>query len=442
MNPNNLHELLCALTDDYKYIEIENKSQQYKLKSVFSQVRKLQSQKSVRFSSDRPQLFDVPAYSRLYGCLPSAIVATNNGWKSVSARANHWTGKSTEVMQARQQAISAKRDFGHIKKYRRTMIQIANEKLNGNQTLCETHDVHSLTQTMPVPSPPMHTVNAVRTPPAGGAKAKYKKREGAKKVKAFERAMTGADGLLNSEAATLYRALSARANYLSQDRLDISYCTKELCRDFCQPNTLSHGKLKRIGRYLVGHGRLVYEYLFQDSPSELTTYVDTDFAGCTVTRRSTSGGCVMMGNHCVKHWSKTQSTIALSSGEAELGGIAYGMAQSIGVQSLCADLGIVVDINLFSDATAAIGITKRRGLGKIRHLHTSDLWVQEKVQKGLVKVNKILGSENPADVLTKYVDAKTMSTALNKLNMKFYTGRAASAPATMGRGETQEPSTQ
>ena len=81
------------------------------------------------------------------------------------------------------------------------------------------------------------------------------------------------------------------------------------------------------------------------------------------------------------------------------------MAQSIAVQSLCADLGIVVEIHLFSDATAAIGITKRRGLGKMRHLHTSDLWEQDKIQKGLVKVNKILGSENPADVL------RTMSTA-------------------------------
>ena len=111
------------------------------------------------------------------------------------------------------------------------------------------------------------------------------------------------------------------------------------------------------------------------------------------------------------------------------------MAQSIGVQSRCADLGIVVDITLFSDATAAIGITKRRGLGNIRHLHTSDLCVQEKVQKGLAKVNKIIGSKQPADVLTKYADAKTMSTALNTLYMKFYTGRAASAPATMGRGK-------
>ena len=59
------------------------------------------------------------------------------------------------------------------------------------------------------------------------------------------------------------------------------------------------------------------------------------------------------------------------------------MAQSIGVHSLCADLGIVVDVNFFSDATAAIGFTKRKGLEKIRHLHKSDPWVQDKKAKGV-----------------------------------------------------------
>ena len=122
----------------------------------------------------------------------------------------------------------------------------------------------------------------------------------------------------------------------------------------------------------------------------------------------------MMGNHCVKHWSKTQSTIALSSGKAELGGIGYGMAQPTGVHMLCADMGIVVDINLFSDATATIGITKRRRLGRNRRLHTSDLWAQEKCQKGLVKVSSILDSERLADVITKYVDGKTTNAALDK----------------------------
>ena len=47
----------------------------------------------------------------------------------------------------------------------------------------------------------------------------------------------------------------------------------------------------------------------------------------------------MIASCQVKHWSKTQSTIALSSGEAELSGIGSGMAQALVVESLCADMG-------------------------------------------------------------------------------------------------------
>ena len=116
------------------------------------------------------------------------------------------------------------------------------------------------------------------------------------------------------------------------------------------------------------------------------------------------------------------------------------MAQSIGVQSLCADLGIVVDIHLFSNATAAVGSNKRRS-GKDQAFTYVRLMGTGQNTKGLVKLNKLLGGENPANVLTKYVDGKTMSAALDQLNMKLYTGQAASAQATMGRGDTQEPST-
>ena len=56
--------------------------------------------------------------------------------------------------------------------------------------------------------------------------------------------------------------------------------------------------------------------------------------------------------------------------------------------------------------------------------------------KGVVKVNKILGSEKPADVLTKYVGGKAMNATLDELHMKLYSGRDASAPDTMSRGDT------
>ena len=144
----------------------------------------------------------------------------------------------------------------------------------------------------------------------------------------------------------------------------------------------------------------------------------------------------MIGRGCVKHWSKTQPTIALSSAEAELSGIGAGMAQALGVQALAADMGWDPQPRVFSDATAAIGISKRRGLGKIRHLHTCDLWVQEQTRTGRVLLEKVLGTENPADIFTKYVDHAIMSKALKAKNCEYREGRAKPAPNTMGWGES------
>ena len=260
---------------------------------------------------------------------------------------------------------------------------------------------------------------------------KYKKRAGAKAVKAFER--ESGVGKLNESDATTFRALSARANYLAQDRPDISFSAKELCREFAAPNDQSLLKLKRLGRYLAGRKRLVYRYDFAETPaSHIDVFCDTDFAGCSVTRRSTSGGCALIGTGMVKHWSKTQSTIALSSGEAELGGISSGMAQAIGLCSLAADMNWSLRPRVHSDATAAIGISRRRGLGKIRHLNTADLWVQDKVKGGHVDLEKVLGTENPGDAFTKYLDRTLLEKALGKLKVEFRDGRPESAPTTMG----------
>ena len=169
-------------------------------------------------------------------------------------------------------------------------------------------------------------------------KSKFKKRLGAKTPKRLELA-DNAQHNISQDDATTYRALSARCNYLSQDRPNISFSSKELCRELSVPTAKSYRKLKRLVRYLCGMPRLVYNYKFQEAPTEVDIYVDTDFAGCKETRRSISGGIVSIGGCCVKHWAKTQTTISLSSGEAELHGIAYGTAQAIGIQSLCTDMG-------------------------------------------------------------------------------------------------------
>ena len=115
---------------------------------------------------------------------------------------------------------------------------------------------------------------------------------------------------------------------------------------------------------------------------------------------------MVLGNHIVKHYSTTQTTISLSSGEAELHGIAKAASHAIGIRSLFEDLGYCLSLEVLSDAVAAIGIARRRGVGRIRHLDTTDLWIQEKVKSGELTVTKVLGAENPAIVFETTVQAR------------------------------------
>ena len=253
------------------------------------------------------------------------------------------------------------------------------------------------------------------------------KRIGAKAAKKAER-FESAGEILNDAEATTFRALAARANYLALDRPECAYATKELCRFFSSPTHTGVEQLKRLVRYLVGAPRLVWEFDFQNPTNQMSTFVDTDFGGCHVTRRSTSGGVATRGNHTIKHWSTTQATVALSSAEAELTGICKGASQGLGLQSLAADLGIPLELTILTDATAAIGIARRRGLGKIRHLATADLWVQDRLRRKDFQLVKVLGVDNPADMLTKHLDKASMVKHMKKLGLSLEEGRAESAP--------------
>ena len=136
----------------------------------------------------------------------------------------------------------------------------------------------------------------------------------------------------------------------------------------------------------------------------------------------------MRGRHLRQCYPSTQPTVALSSGEAELGGICRGASKALGLRSVAQDLGMSFAVDVLTDATAAIGICRRRGLGKIRHLSVADLWVQERVRSGDFTLTKVKGTENPADVLTKYTDRATLSKHLDGVGLALVEGRAESAP--------------
>ena len=88
-------------------------------------------------------------------------------------------------------------------------------------------------------------------------------------------------------------------------------------------------------------------------------------------------GCMLWGSHPIKMWSRTQALVSLSSAEAELYAAIKACSETLGFLSILKDYQIHATGTIMSDASAALGIIKRQGLGRTRHIHTSYLWIQQ-----------------------------------------------------------------
>ena len=135
----------------------------------------------------------------------------------------------------------------------------------------------------------------------------------------------------------------------------------------------------------------------------------------------------MLGEATCHTYSKSQAVIALSSGEAEYYGLVSAISASCGVQSALLDWGWRLGINVLMDASTGIAIGSRRGLGKVKHIDTVFLWMQQFVSDGRVKLFKKPTGQMLADFLTKHADAKMMHRCLAGLNIHFRQGRSEMA---------------
>ena len=202
-----------------------------------------------------------------------------------------------------------------------------------------------------------------------------------------------------------YRALVATVHYLATDQPDLQFASKEACRDMAAPDGRSWAKVKRIGRYLVGREQVAWQFPWKEGHGGWTVTVDSDWAGDRDTRRSTSGGIICLGNHCIRTWSSTQSTPALSSCEAEYYAMVDGATRVLGLQAAAKELGVVVEeveVRIATDSSAAKSYASRRGAGRVRHVEVKQLWLQQAVAERKFRLHKIDGVKNPADILTKY----------------------------------------
>ena len=166
---------------------------------------------------------------------------------------------------------------------------------------------------------------------------------------------------------------------------------KELARAMSNPSNGDWLKLKRLGRYIKGRPRLQQIFAWQLAQGMVTTYSDADWAGCKQSRKSTTGGCITVGKHTIKGWSKTQALVALSSGESELYASLKAAAETLGLMSMLKDSNWKMAGQVYGDASAALGIIHRTGLGKTRHIDTSLLWIQQTAAERQLKFGKVFG---------------------------------------------------
>ena len=194
--------------------------------------------KEVKFQKEVDQVL-VPAYSSLYGIHPSRVVPTSRArLKVVSPNSDPYTGKSKKIIAHRREQTYSKERLQSLCHARAEILSstlkhgAAWERESKPQLslseMLSTVTTESMRQKVlrrwlfDNPMGDLPPVTAVRTP---SAQSKHQKRQGARAVRKIEHAANEASQL-TPEGATSYRALSARCNYLAQDRPDIAYTAK------------------------------------------------------------------------------------------------------------------------------------------------------------------------------------------------------------------------
>lgn len=250
------------------------------------------------------------------------------------------------------------------------------------------------------------------------------------------------DERLAAKEAYAFRGLAARANYLAQDRADIQFAAKEICRGMAQPTRGHVKKLRRLARYLIEAPRVVWKFKYQGACDHIQVYSDSDWAGCKRTARSTSGGAVLRGGHCIKTWSSTQKFVTLSSAEAELMAAVKASTEAVGITQLAADWGVQATASICVDSSAALAVVGRKGNGRLRHVRVGHLWLQEKANSGELVYRKVRGEMNPADLMTKSLPAARVVSLSEELAQFCVSGHARVRLALSPVGISASPSSE
>ena len=216
----------------------------------------------------------------------------------------------------------------------------------------------------------------------------------------------------------LYRTIVGKLLYISGERPDAQVVIQYLAAKASRPTVTATKILKHLVGYLKateGQGINLKcekgESIMRDGDPESYSYQthhlveavsDSNFANDRTTRKSLSSGHIYLNKCLMFSFVRGQKVVTLSSGEAELVALTQTVGESILVKKAWEFLTREETWHLArTDSSVARAIATRLGVGKVRHLQTSCLWLQQWIARKELRMAAIPTSKNPTDCGTK-----------------------------------------
>ncbi|GJZ52916.1 putative ribonuclease H-like domain-containing protein [Tanacetum coccineum] len=219
----------------------------------------------------------------------------------------------------------------------------------------------------------------------------------------------------------LYRSMIGSLMYLTASRPDITFAVCACARFQVTPKTSHLHAVKRIFRYLKGQPKLGLWYP-RDSPFDLEAFSDSDYAGASLDRKSTTGGCQFLGKRLISWQCKKQTIVANSTTEAEYVAAANCCGQVLWIQNQMLDYGFnFMNTKIYIDNESTICIVKNPVFhSKTKHIEIRHHFIRDSYEKKLIQVIKIHTDQNVADLLTKAFDVSRfnfLNASIGMLNL-------------------------
>ncbi|KAJ9544470.1 hypothetical protein OSB04_024177 [Centaurea solstitialis] len=215
---------------------------------------------------------------------------------------------------------------------------------------------------------------------------------------------------------TLYRGMIGSLLYLTASRSDIMYSTCLCAHNQAEPKESHLTTVKRIFRYLKGTPNLGLWYA-KDSGFDLNAYSDSDFAGCKIDTKNTTGGCQLLGGKLVSWISKKQNFVSTSTAKVEYVAAGICCPEVLWMRNQLQNYDIQLSkIPIYCDNISAIAIANNPVLhSKTKHIEVRYHFIRDHVMNGDIELHFIPTEYQLADLFTKPLDVTRFNMLIREL---------------------------